>query len=438
MKIELVCPAAEDSAFLRSRAVAVLAGLTPPDVQLSLRDDIIRRLDPATDLDLGADLAAISVSTKTAARAYQLADVYRRHGVKVVLGGIHPTALPEEAAQHCDAVVVGEAEGLWQAVVRDLGRSELRPTYRHEELPEISRTAPTRWDLFTSKKYAPVYPVQSSRGCPFNCDFCSVTTFFGRRLRLRDVDDVVGEIQTLPGRWIIFADDNIVVPRGRAHSLFSALKPLGLTWFGQASLQGLRDRETVKLMADSGCRGLFVGFESVNHESLVSCGKNQNDPEQYTQVVEMLQDHGIGVWASFVLGLDEDGPEVFERTLEFAIRSKVFMALFAMQTPYPGTPLYQRLHDEGRLLQPRWWLDDHSHDHPLYRPRRMTRQQLHEGWQWIWSEFYSASSILRRFTRLSSFSSLFSLLAYLPLNLHQRTLTTAKILGGDRFFRRDR
>lgn len=439
MKVELVCPAAEDSAFLRSRAMATLAGLTPPDVQLTLRDDIVRRLDPQVDLDLDADLAAISVSTKTARRAYQLAAVYRGAGVKVVLGGIHPTALPEEALQHADAVVVGEAEGQWERLLEDLRAGTLGRIYRREVQPAFERAPRPRWSIFSSRRYAPIFPVQASRGCPYDCEFCSVTTFFGRRLRLREVDDVAAEIARLPRRWVMFTDDNIVTGRERARRLFRALTPLRLTWFGQASLQGLRDPETIRLMARSGCKGLFVGFESVSAESLRGCGKQlQNDPGRYVETVARLQDAGISVWASFVLGLDQDGPEIFERTLELAVRAKVFMALFALQTPYPGTRLFTRLQAEGRLVDPVWWLSEQPRDYPLFRPLRMSRQQLHEGWQWTWRQFYGVESIARRFARSSALASPFSLLAYLPINLHQRRLTRRKILGGERFFSRDR
>jgi radical SAM superfamily enzyme YgiQ (UPF0313 family) len=276
MRIELVYPAAEDSARLRSLALAILAGLTPPEVQIALRDDSVQRLDPATDLDLGADLAAITLSTKTAARGYELARAYRQAGVKVVLGGIHPTAVPEEAQRHGDAVVVGEAAGLWERVIADARRGKLEPLYRHPAPPAFDRPVRPRRDIFRSRRYVPVHTVQASRGCPFDCEFCSVTPFFGRDFRLRPLPQLVQEIEELDGKWLMFADDNILGRPDHSRRLLRELAPLRRKWFGQASLHALRDPENLRLLAASGCRALFVGFESVNRASLQSSGKSQN------------------------------------------------------------------------------------------------------------------------------------------------------------------
>jgi radical SAM superfamily enzyme YgiQ (UPF0313 family) len=436
MRIELVCPAAEDSAHLRSLAVATLASLTPDDVELSLKDDIVRRLDPDTDLDHDADLAAITVSTKTARRAYELAAAYRQHGVKVVMGGIHPSAVPDEALEHCDAVVVGEAEGLWEQVVADARQRKLQRIYRHTAWPDFSRPPWPKRTVFPSRGYMPVQTVQTSRGCPFVCDFCSVTPFFGRKLRRRDPEDVAREVATLGRGWVMFADDNIVGYGEQSRALFRALKPLRRTWFGQASLQGVKDEETLRLMAASGCRALFIGFESVNRATLLTCGKRQNDPEDYVDAVRRLHDHGIAVWASFVFGFDEDTRDVFEATVETARKAGVIMASFCILTPYPGTPLYDRLKAEGRLFEDRWWLHERRDGYPFFEPKGMSTEQLFDGWQQAWKWFYSGSSILDRF-RHAPRTSFFSTMAFLPLNFFQRRLTAEKIIGGKRFFLRD-
>lgn len=436
LRIELVVPAAEDSARLRSLAMSILAGLTPRRHQLQVRDDTLRRLEPA-DLDLSADLAAITATSKSVLRAYQLADLYRRSGVKVVMGGIHPTALPEEALEHADAVVCGEAEGLWEQLLEDAGRGELQRLYRHAGLPAFSRPARARRDIFPSRRYIPIHTVQASRGCPFDCEFCSVTPFLGRRFRQREVRDVVEEIESLDGRWLFFADDNIIGHPVRARELLRELAPLRVRWFGQASLQGLSDPGNLRLLARAGCRALFIGFESVSRESLRGCGKPQNDPQRYLELARRLHDHGIAIWASFVFGLDEDTPDIFDRTVEVAIAAGVLMASFIILTPYPGTRLYHRLRAEGRLLEERWWLRPRRDDFPVFRPRRMSPDQLYRGWQRSWEAFYGPRSIAERMLR-SGGSSLFSALAFLPLNGFQWRLTREKIVGGKKFFLRDR
>jgi len=422
---------------MRSLAIATLAALTPDDVELSLRDDIVRKIDPATDIDLHADLAAITVSTKTALRAYELAAAYRQRGVKVVMGGIHPTAMPEEALEHADCVVIGEAEGLWEQVIADARDGHLQRTYRHAALPDY-RTPPwPKRSIFPAGGYVPVHTVQASRGCPFTCEFCSVAPFFGRKTRLRDPKDVAREIASLDRRWIMFADDNIIGHGEHSRALFLELIPLKLTWFGQASLQGMQDSETLRLMAASGCRTVFVGFETVNRTALVACGKPQNQPRQYLDTVKRLHDHGIAVWASFVFGFDEDTLDVFQTTADFATKAGVLMASFSVLTPYPGTPLYARLKQEGRLLDERWWLREQRDGFPVFRPRHMSPEQLFEGWQKAWTLFYSGASIAHRLPRALR-TSWFSFASFVPINLYQRRLTHRKIVGGNKFFHRDR
>jgi radical SAM superfamily enzyme YgiQ (UPF0313 family) len=437
MRIELVCPAAEDSVNVRNLALATLAAMTPADVTLSLRDDTVKRLDAATDLDYTADLAAITVSTRTARRAYELAAAYRQRGVKVVLGGIHPTAMPEEALEHADVVVCGEAEGLWELVVADARAGRLQPIYRHETLPDYRTPVVPDRSIFPKKGYIRFHPVQASRGCPFSCEFCSVTPFFGRKTRLRDPKHVAGEIAAIGRPFVMFSDDNIVGFGEHSRELFRELKPLKIKWFGQASMQGMQDPATLKLMAESGCKGLFVGFESVNRKALVACGKKQNSPDQYLATVQRLRDAGIAVWGAFVFGFDEDTMETFADTAEFGIKASLLMASYSVMTPYPGTPLYWRLKQEGRLLDERWWLKDQRDGFPVFRPKHMTPEQLFEGWQSAWKIFYSGSSILRRAPRVLS-TSMVALVGFLPANLFQRRLTRLKILGGNRFFMRDR
>jgi radical SAM superfamily enzyme YgiQ (UPF0313 family) len=441
VELELISPANEDSTYVPSLGMAVVAAHTPPDVRVHYTDDLVAPIDLARGVK-PVDLCAITVNSKTARRAYDIADAYRRAGVKVVLGGIHATAVPDEALTHGDAVVVGEAEGLWERVVADFQAGALAPVYRHTAFPSLAGLPRPRRDIFRSPKYIPFQLVQTTRGCPYPCEFCSVSTYNGGKFRFRPVPEVVGEIaslarpRALPKKLILFADDNVMIHERYSRELFSAMVPLGVHWIGQASLAGLHKVDNVALMARSGCRAVFIGFESVDDETVRGAGKKQNKPGRYSDVIRKLHDHGIAVWGSFVFGFDEDDDGVFDRTVEFCIRTQLTMALFAILTPYPGTMLYRRLAAEGRLTKDRWWLgQDHDRELPFYRPRRMSPDRLREGWIGAWRSFYSYSSIWRRY-RFDLDASWIALVGHFPLNLLMHQLAERKIAGGERLFRR--
>jgi radical SAM superfamily enzyme YgiQ (UPF0313 family) len=431
MQIELIAPASEDSALLPRLGLGLLAAQTPSGIEVVYTDDIVKPFDLDRDVK-DVDLVGISVDSKTARRAYDIAARYRQRGVKVVLGGIHPTALPEEALQHADSVVTGEADNLWSRVIADFQAGELQPRYAGG-WPELVGIPWARRDLFQSRKYIPFQVVQTMRGCPYPCEFCSVSTANGTTLRMRPVDDVLGEFKTL-GRRLLFADDNVMIHRTYAEDLFSRLADLGKTWVGQCSLGALQHEPNIALMAKSGCKGLFVGLESIDEATLAFTGKKQNRPERYQEIIGRLREYGIGTWASFVFGFDTDDTEVFDRTVEFGIAAKLTMASFAILTPYPGTRLYRRLAEEGRLTDKTWWLHpNHDAGSPYFVPKRMTREQLREGWMRAWQRFYSWSSIFNRWT-LPPHASLVQSVSYLPLNAMQRRLAVRKVLGGHQRF----
>ncbi len=425
MRIEFISAAAEDSARLTPLALATLAALTPPDIDVGFSDDQIHPID-LNDGFQGADLVAISVMSKTAYRAYQIADACREKGIKVVLGGIHPTVLPEEASAHADVVVVGEAEILWPRVIADFQANHLQRFYRQDGVVDMNHSPVPQRGIFKShsRSYVPLDVVQTTRGCPFDCDFCTVNPVFGSRFRMREIEKVVAEVQGLTRWGILFADDNVIGNVPYFQKLFTALEPLKLRWIGEASLAGLDNEQNLKILQKSGCKALFIGFESLSPQ-LKTIGKPQNNPARYGEVIRKLHDHGIIAYAAFIFGFDFDDPSVFERTVEFAIANKVILAQFAILTPYPGTRLYTRLQAEGRLLQDKWWLVPNQEIlAPHFRPQLMEPEQLREGWKWAWREFYSFSSIWKR---KDFWPALHPYLAYLPFNLRQRHFARHKI-----------
>lgn len=427
MQIELIAPASEDSAMLPRLGLGVLAALTPREDEVVYSDDLVRPFDLARDVK-DVDLVGISVDSKTARRAYDIAAAYRRRGVKVVLGGIHATAVPDEAAEHADAVVVGEAEDAWPRLLEDFKRGRLERRYS-PALPDLAGRPAPRRDLFRSRRYVPFQVVQTMRGCPYPCEFCSVSTANGTSMRFRPAGEVLAELGTL-GRFVMFADDNVMIHRAYSKDLFSRMVPLQKHWVGQCSLAAVGRIENVELMSKSGCKALFIGFESIDDETVRATGKRQNRPSRYREVMQMLHEHGISTWGSFVFGFDTDDADVFDRTVEAAIDMQLTMASFAVLTPYPATALYRRLLAEGRLTDPRWWLRrDHDAGSPYYAPRRMTREQLREGWVRAWTRFYSPSSMWRRFT-VQRRSSWVQWAGFWPLNVMQNRLAHHKIAGG--------
>ena len=431
IRLELITPAVEDNAPLPNLSLATLAALTPPDVEISLSDDLIRPLDLNGGLR-SADLVGITCSTKTAPRAYAIARAYREQGIPVVLGGVHPTVLPDEALQHADAIVLGEAEESWPRLIADFRRGNLARIYQQACFTPPEEIPPARRDIYPAKDYFPLDSLQATRGCPHRCEFCSVRRFLGGTYRYRPLQNVVAEISSLKHKVIMFADDNIVGHRRYSRRLLEALIPLRKRWIAQASLDGLKDEEQIRLMAKSGCAGLLIGFESISEANIKSAHKYQNRPADYLKIIQMLHRHGIAVWASFMFGLDHDDTGIFERTVRFAIEAKFFSVVFAILTPYPGTAIYDRLKAEGRLTNEQWWLlDDQVAHAPHFHPKGMTREELRKGWEWAWREYYSYPAILKRF-QWEYPPTLVNKAIYFPFNLILHRFVRKKVLGGER------
>lgn len=341
------------------------------------------------------DLAALSVETFTARRAYAIADDYRARGVPVVMGGYHPTFLPEEALQHADAVVVGDAEGVWEQVLAERGA---RRIYRGDNARPLTDYRLDR-SIYAGKKYAPLELVQYGRGCRFACDFCSIHSFYGASLRVRPLDGLLEEIEKLPpNRLLFFVDDNLFGRRSELLALLDAITPLKRRWFCQISIDVARDEALLDRVAAAGCAGVLIGFESLQSESLAQMNKSWNSASgSYARVVRALHQRGIAIYGTFVLGYDADTKETIERTLDFALESNLEIANFNPLTPMPGSALYTRLLAEGRLLSPTWWLDpDYRYGDAVFEPRGMRAQELADGVFEARRRFYRWSAIGRR------------------------------------------
>jgi radical SAM superfamily enzyme YgiQ (UPF0313 family) len=372
---------------------AVLQSLTPPGVETVLHDE---RLAPIP-YDEPTDLAALTVETYTARRAYQIATEYRRRGVPVVMGGYQPTFLPDEALRFADAVVQGDAEGIWPRVLADAAAGRLQRVYRQDGFAPLGGRSPDR-SIFAGKRYAPVSVVQYGRGCRYACEFCSIRAFYGSSLRQRPIDEVVAELGGLGRRHVFFADDNLFVDVPRTKALLEALVPLRLRWSCQVSIDLTADAELMRLMERSGCTTALVGFESLKAGNLRQMKKAWNlRSGSYERAVRTLHDAGVMVYGTFILGYDEDGPDDFERAVEFAMDQRLFLANFNPLTPTPGAALFDRLRREGRLLHEAWWLDpDFRYGEATFRPRGMTPEQLTEGCWRARRQFNTWSSFARR------------------------------------------
>lgn len=397
MKLTLIRPNLGDyrsSDAMPPLAMGILAARAG-DFEVSLYDEKIEAV-PADDMP---DLAALSVETYTARRGYEIADSYRARGVPVVMGGYHPSFLPDEALDHADAVVIGDAEGAWERLLADFRAGRLARRYEGGNQHSLIDYRLDR-SVYAGKQYAPIEVVQYGRGCRFACDFCSIHSFYGTSLRVRPLDGLVAEIESLPRRSLIFfVDDNLFGRKEDFFGLLDAIEPLGRRWACQISIDVARDQTLLDRMARCGCRYVLIGFESLNDDSLHQMGKRWNNrvSGSYQRVVSALHDRGMGIYGTFVFGYDADTVDIFDRTVDFALESRLEIANFNPLTPMPGSALYARLSSERRLLRQRWWLDaDYRYGEAAFTPRSMTAEELTRGVFDARRRFYSWRSIGRR------------------------------------------
>ncbi len=371
--------------------LSILAALTPPEHEVLMVEEEFERLPD----DENWDVVGITSMTSTAPRAYELATMFRQNGTKVILGGIHPSVLPAEAAQFADAVVTGEAEGLWPQVLHDAQHNELQQFY-HNSQPDISDSPlPLRRKRRSLLGFTPyIMPIMFSRGCPNDCEFCCVHRVYGRKQRFIPVERIVEDIERSGAKNLMFLDDNIGGTRSYAMRLFRALRPLKVRWLGQASVRLVLDRELFEAALQSGMGGLFLGVESIEPESLKKMRKSLASIELYEEAIRRCRMAGVAFHASLIFGLDEQTPQVFEHTLEFLIRNSVPTISANILTPYPGTLLFERLAREGRILHTNWAYYDHTT--VSYQPKNMEPEELAEKYLEFRKDFFSYSSIIRR------------------------------------------
>ena len=398
---------------------AIIAALTPPEVDRRFHDD---RLEPIP-YDEPTDLVAMSVETYTARRAYQIASEYRKRGVPVVMGGFHATLCSDEVKRYCESIVIGEAEQLFPRVIDDYRHGRPEAVYRMEQRPALGCVLPDR-SIFRGKRYLPIGLIETARGCRFRCDFCAVQSFFDATQTHHPPDRVVDEIRRVrkPGQMIFFIDDNITSDIAAAKELMRAIIDLKIRWVSQSSINVAHDEEALDLMRRSGCQGLLVGFESLNPDSLSKMNKTFNLMKGGPQeALANFRRHGLRIYGTFIFGYDEDTPEVFDSSVGFAEEQGLFIAAFNHVTPFPGTPLYDRMQSEQRLLYDAWWLDSRYRYNMIpFRPMKMSPEELARRCVDARRRFYSWRSILQRGTHRVNRNSAFMLANYLAINAMHR------------------
>ena len=374
-------------------AIAQLASLTPKDIKLEFFDDRVEEIDYQTD----TDLVAINIETYTAKRAYEIARKFRERGKKIIMGGFHATLNPDEVIQHADIVLVGEAENIWDQIIKDFRNNNLQKKYQSEVRPKLDGLIPDR-SIYKDKKYLKLGLVEAGRGCYYNCNFCSVTNFYNHSYTPRSIKDIVKEIKQLDNKYYFFVNDNICADFKYAKELFRALIPLKIKWVSQASINIARDEELLDLMKKSGCIAVLIGFESLDTESLKEMQKPAiNRTDIYDKSIKKIYKYGINIYATFVFGYTEKDEKIFEQTYQFAKKHKFLLVAFNHLVPFPGTPLYKKLDQENKLIYKKWWLEPHFRFGDVaFRPDNISPEKLAGLCHIYRREFYSLSSLWRR------------------------------------------
>ena len=400
-------------------SAATVAALLPEDVERRFYDDRLESIP----FDEPTNLVTISVETYTARRAYQIASDYRRRGVPVLMGGFHATLCPEEVLQYCDAIVIGEADTVLPQVIDDFRCGTNQVVYRSDERPARS-VNPDR-SIFVGKRYLPIRLVEFARGCRFKCDFCAIQSFFHSTHTHRPIDQLLSEVSEIRRKrqMVFFIDDTLTSNLEAAKEMMRALIPLKIRWVTQTAINVAYDEEALDLMRRSGCQGVLVGFESLDPMALKQMNKSfnlmQGGPKQ---AMQNFRKHKLRIYGTFIFGYDHDTPETFRETMEFARSQGLFIGAFNHITPFPGTPLYQRMQNEGRLLYDAWWNDDrYQYNMIPFRPMNMSAEDLADMCVAARREFYSWPSIGQRAARRVNWRDPWMFMNFLIINaMHQR------------------
>ncbi len=435
MKVHIIQPIHPSSvklygkSYMSQLTLPVLASQVPDEHDVKIIDENVEPIDFSKQIDV----ACITTMTPSANRAYEIASEYRNRGITVLIGGVHVSAEPEEASKYADAVVVGESEGLFPIIFEDLKNNELKPLYRLTKKPDLKDFPMPKHDLMQNKMYVNIPKVETSRGCPFTCEFCSTTEFFGNKMRYRPVKDVIEEVETLNEDFIFFTDNNIIGNPKYAKELFRELaiiKPkINLRWISQCSINFAKDEEMLRLAAESGCVGMLIGFESLSEEAIDSMGKGVNRVQEYRENIKKIHKAGIGIIGCFVLGFDDDDEKVYKKTVKFIRKNNIEMPQLTILTPFPGTALRTRLEKENRILHSNWQYYDATH--VTFKPKWMTVGELRKRYDWTAGKIYSSLAIYWRvFKSFLRYRSLYKTFVFLQVNTVYKRLWSIS-LGDD-------
>ena len=419
MKIKLIEPARylpngkllkTKELFFPSLALPYLSALTPKEINVSITMEQFEDIN----FEEKVDLVGITSYTSRILRAYEIADAFKKRGVSVVMGGLHTSMEPEEALEHTDTVIVGEAEETWQEFINDFRNGTQKRLYVAKERPSLANLSTPQFSLLEKYKSRfvsfqkrglfhflpmPVLPIQTARGCPHSCDFCSVTLFSGSQYRTRPIPDVINEIRSLGVKAYFFVDDNIFANPTRAKELFEALIPLKIMWFGQATISAARDKELIHLARRSGCCALYIGLESISQRTIESIHKKSNKVAEYEDNLKAFRKEGISVMVSMIFGFDNDELTAFKDTYNFLLKNRIPYTQWYFLTPLPGTPLLKRLKQEGRLKNNKWWLNPTLTSNPFvlkFTGLKIDENMFKKNYLSYYKKFYSIKSIIRR------------------------------------------